>query len=123
MNLWAAVFIGGGIGSVLRYGLSRLLLAMDLRGAFPWATLGANVISAFILAWMAMRMQPFFQQRPAWGAFVAVGVCGGFSTFSTFSQENFLFIREGAPGMALANIAVNVVACLAVFFLIARSGT
>lgn len=121
MNVWAAVFIGGGIGSLMRYGISRLLLAMDLRGAFPWATLLANLLSVAILGWMLLRMQVHFQQRPALAAFVAVGICGGFSTFSTFSYENFLLFREGLPGMALANIAVNVLACLAVFFLIARA--
>jgi CrcB protein len=50
-----------------------------------------------------------------------VGVCGGFSTFSTFSYENFLLFREGFPGLAVANVLVNVVACLAIFFVIART--
>jgi CrcB protein len=121
MNIWAAVFLGGGIGSLLRYGISRLLLVLDLRGAFPWATLLANVLSAVLLAWMLLRMQAHFQNRPAWAAFIAVGVCGGFSTFSTFSYENFLLLREGAPGMALANVLVNVLACLAIFWIVARS--
>ena len=121
MNVWEAIFVGGGIGSLLRYGITRLLLALDLRGGFPWATLLANVLSAAILGWAILRMQPHFQQRPALAAFVAVGICGGFSTFSTFSYENFLLLREGMPGMAMANIAVNVIACLAVFFIIARS--
>lgn len=121
MNIWAAVFLGGGIGSLLRYGLSRLLLAMDLRGAFPWATLAANVLSVVILAWVLLRLPAHFQHRPALSAFITIGICGGFSTFSTFSYENFLLIREGLPGMALANIAVNVVACLAIFFIMARS--
>jgi CrcB protein len=121
MNVWAAVFLGGGIGSLMRFGITKLLLALDLRGAFPYATLLANLLSAAILAWMLLRMQEHVQHRPALAAFVAVGICGGFSTFSTFSYENFLLIREGAPGMALANILVNVLACLSVFWFIARS--
>ncbi|MBP8824104.1 MAG: CrcB family protein [Flavobacteriales bacterium] len=121
MSTWAAVFLGGGIGSLMRYGISRLLLAMDLRGAFPWATLLANVLSTAVLAWMVLRMQPHFQQRPALGAFVAVGICGGFSTFSTFSYENFLLFREGLPGLALANILLNILACTSIFFIIART--
>ncbi len=121
MSTWVAVFIGGGIGSLMRFGITRLLLTMDLRGAFPWATLLANVFSTVILAWMVLRMQPHFQQRPALGAFVAVGICGGFSTFSTFSYENFLLLRAGLPGMALANILLNLLACTAVFFIFART--
>lgn len=121
MSIWAAVFLGGGIGSLMRYGITRLLLALDLRGAFPWATLLANVLSVLILGWAALRMSGHFQQRPALAAFITVGICGGFSTFSTFSYENFLLFREGLPGMAIANILVNVIACLAVFLILARS--
>lgn len=120
MNIWAAIFVGGGIGSLMRYGITRLLLALDLRGAFPWATLLANVISVAILAWVLLKMSGHFQQRPALSAFITIGICGGFSTFSTFSYENFLLFREGMPGIAIANMLVNVVACLAIFFLLAR---
>lgn len=121
MNIWLAVFIGGGIGSLMRFGITRLLLALNVKGAFPWATLAANIVSVFILAWLVLRMQERFEGQPVWKAFIAVGICGGFSTFSTFSYENFLLIREGQPWLAVANIAVNVVACLAVFFILART--
>lgn len=121
MNTWIAVFIGGGIGSLMRYGVTRLLLLLDVRGSFPWATLASNVIASGILALALLRLQPYLQDRPAVGAFIAVGICGGFSTFSTFSYENFLLIREGMPGWAMANIAVNVLACLSIFFVVART--
>lgn len=120
MNIWAAIFLGGGIGSMLRYGITRLLLALDLRGAFPWATFAANALATLILAWVLLRMPHHFQHRPATAAFITVGICGGFSTFSTFSYENFLLIREGAVALAAANILLNVLACMAIFFLIAR---
>lgn len=121
MNTWLAVFVGGGIGSVMRFGLTRLLLALNVRGAFPWATFGANVLSCVILAYALFRLQPQLQDRPALSAFIAVGICGGFSTFSTFSYENFLLIREGLAGWAIANVAVNVIACLSIFFIVART--
>lgn len=121
MNTWFAVFLGGGIGSLLRYGVSRAWLALDLRGTFPWATFASNILATAILAWLVLRMQPHFQERPGLAAFITVGICGGFSTFSTFSYENFLLFREGAPGLAMANIALNLIACLALFFFIART--
>jgi fluoride exporter len=121
MNVWLAVFIGGGIGSLMRFGITRLLLAWDVRSTLPWATLCANVLSCVILAWALFRLQPHLQDRPALGAFITVGICGGFSTFSTFSYENFLLFREGLAGWAIANIAVNTLACLSIFYFVART--
>ena len=121
MTTWIAVFVGGGLGSVARFGITRFLLALNVKSVFPWATLAANLIATAVLAWLILRMQHHFEGRDAMKAFLAVGFCGGFSTFSTFSYENFLLIREGMPGWALLNIAVNVIACLAIFFFVART--
>jgi len=121
MNLWLAIFLGGGLGSVARYGISRLVLAFGLRGAFPLATLASNLIATALLAWFMLRMQEQLQGRDALKAFLAIGFCGGFSTFSTFSYENFLLLREQQFGFAIANILVSVIACIAVFYLIARN--
>lgn len=120
MNVWGAVFLGGGIGSLMRYGLTRLLLLLDLRGAFPWATFASNLLASVILAVVLLRMPADLHQRPALAAFITVGICGGFSTFSTFSYENFLLFREGMHGLALANVAINVLTCGGIFFLLAR---
>ena len=121
MNTWIAIFLGGGLGSVARFGITRAVLTIGLKGAFPWATLVANVISSGILAWLVLRMQPQLEGRDALKAFLAVGFCGGFSTFSTFSQENFLLLREGHAAMAVANIVISVAVCLAVFYFVARN--
>ncbi|HMC97518.1 MAG TPA: CrcB family protein [Flavobacteriales bacterium] len=121
MNTWLAIFAGGGLGSVVRFGITRLFLALDVKGTFPWATLVTNVLATAILAWMVMRMQAHFQGRDALKAFIAVGFCGGFSTFSTFSYENFLLLREGLFAQAVANALVSVIACSLLFYLIARS--
>ncbi|MBL7958139.1 MAG: CrcB family protein [Flavobacteriales bacterium] len=121
MNTWIAVFVGGGLGSVARFGVTRAVLASGAKGAFPWATLFANVLASAVLAWLVLRAQHQFEGRDALKAFVAVGFCGGFSTFSTFSHENFLLLREGHTAMAAVNIVLNVVVCLVLFYIVARN--
>lgn len=123
MNTWLAIFLGGGLGSVARYAVSRGIIASGVQGAFPWATLLANVMASGLLAWLVLRMQGDLQGRDALKAFLAVGFCGGFSTFSTFSYENFLLYREGHVLMAALNIGVSVIACFALFFLMARTAS
>lgn len=121
MNTWIAIFLGGGLGSVARFGVTRAVIAFGAKGAFPFATLIANVLATGILAWLVLRMQDHFDGRDALKAFLAVGFCGGFSTFSTFSYENFLLLREGQTTIVAANIVFSVLACLAVFYLMARN--
>ena len=120
MNVWIAIFLGGGLGSMARHGISRLFLDWGLRGAFPWATLTANLLATALLALLILRWQHHFQEREAWKALLAVGFCGGFSTFSTFSYENFLLLREGLHVEAALNVGISVVAGVALFYFLAR---
>lgn len=121
MNLWIAVFLGGGLGSMARFGVSRMLLLLEVRSFFPWATLASNLISTAILAWFVLRMQAHFEGREVLWAFIAIGFCGGFSTFSTFSQESFVLMRNGMFGFAVVNLLLSAMAGVALFYLIARS--
>jgi CrcB protein len=121
MNNWLAVFIGGGVGSMLRFGLSQGLMRWAGRPHFPWATLAANLLACAVLAWLAFKLDVNATGKEGAKALLAVGFCGGLSTFSAFSMENYALIREGWTTIAIANILVNVLGCLAVFHLIART--
>jgi CrcB protein len=110
MTDWLAVFIGGGVGSLLRYGLSRWLGTSE--AGFPLGTLTANVLACVVLglAWHV------FAQRvglpPALKTLVLVGFCGGFSTFSTFSFETLRLMQAGQIGLAALYVLASLGSCL-----------
>jgi CrcB protein len=111
---WILVFVGGGLGSVTRYGLQKLVPTLSSFSAVPaaWATLSANALaSALLAAWM----WKFGSQHPAHAA-VAIGFCGGLSTFSTWSLELATWFRAGQWPQALAYAALSVLLGLLPFW-------
>jgi len=103
--LW--VFVGGGLGSVLRYGVSLLQGRPVTDGGFPWATLSVNVVGCLLIGALTALCA-----RQVLGndlrLLLVVGLCGGFTTFSTFGNEALTLIRNGAWGMAAAYVLISV---------------
>ncbi len=102
------VMAGGAIGSLGRYEFGRL--ASHLFGtAWPWGTLGVNIIGGFIMGlvagWLGTRVEGGEDLR----LFLAVGVLGGFTTFSAFSLEMMRMIERGALLSALAYVLASVI--------------
>jgi CrcB protein len=109
--LWVA--IGGALGSVARYGMSGFIAVLT-GGTFPYGTLVVNVTGAILIGFLATLTGPesrFF--IPASGRiFMMTGICGGYTTFSTFSLETANLMRDGEWGPALANVGLSVILCL-----------
>lgn len=85
------VFLGGGAGSVCRYALGLLLARPG--NHWPWATWACNMVGCLLIG----LLLGWFQRRPALACqlLFVTGFCGGFTTFSTFMNENLLLARDG----------------------------
>lgn len=97
------VGLGGAIGSVLRYAGSLF----HPPKSFPLNTLLINVIGSFIIG-IVIGCSLKNETYSNWKLFLATGLCGGFTTFSAFSFENFLMIQEGKPLLSLIYIVGSV---------------
>ena len=108
-----SVAVGGALGSLARYWLT--VWAMPLGERLPWGTIGINVAGSFVIGLFAtLTLAGGRWPAPDWARlFVAVGICGGFTTFSSFSLQTLDLLRLGAWGRAMMNVALSVTLCLA----------
>ena len=111
MKIFLIVFAGGGLGSALRYFTGRWISNYYLQ-TFPLATLVANVSACFILGLVIGFADHKQLLSSSSRLFWAVGFCGGFSTFSTFSQETLTLFQAGQQGSSVLYVMVSVVLCL-----------
>ncbi|MEW6254671.1 MAG: fluoride efflux transporter CrcB [Pseudomonadota bacterium] len=112
--VYGYVALGGALGSLLRFGLNRWLTLL-LGDTLPWGTLLINAGGSFAIGLFAA----LFAGAGAWSApleirqFLLVGLCGGFTTFSSFSLQTFTLLQGGEPGRALLYVALSLVLCFA----------
>ncbi len=115
---WLVVAIGSAIGGVSRYGVG-LLAARAWGAAFPWGTLLINIVGSFVIALfgaMTLANGPM-PMGSNMRAFVMVGFCGGFTTFSSFSLQTLELLQAGETVAAALYILASVGLCLAGAFL------
>ena len=100
--------LGGAIGSALRYGLAVWMQGWGLPGGFPWWTLTANVLGSFAIGLVMAGFQNTQLSDNA-RLFLAVGILGGFTTFSSFSYETLVMIQQNRWDKALLYVSGSVV--------------
>lgn len=108
--LWVAA--GGALGSVARHGLSGMV---DQRWeTFPWGTMAVNVSGCVVIGVLAALSEPDgrWLVSSELRQFLMIGVCGGYTTFSSFSLQTLNLVRDGEWLYAAANIILSVVLCL-----------
>jgi CrcB protein len=110
-TLWVA--LGGAIGSTLRYWIA--VWALPVSRALPLGTIGINIAGSFLIAFFGTLTLASGRFPASEGArlFVMVGICGGFTTFSSFSLQTLDLLRGGAWARAMVNVGLSVILCLA----------
>jgi fluoride exporter len=108
------VFVGGAIGSMCRFWLSGFI-AERFGETFPYGTLIVNLVGSWIIGlaagWVAHFHDPFWASAAK--QLLMVGICGGLTTFSSFSLQTWNLMLSGRWGSAFANVLVSTILCLA----------
>lgn len=112
--LW--ICLGSAVGGGARYLMAGWALKV-LGPSFPYGTLAVNVIGSFLLAGLMYAGVEATMMSPTVRLALTTGVMGGFTTYSTFSYETMKYVQDGAWRLAIANVLITVLACLAACFL------
>jgi fluoride exporter len=104
------VLVGGMVGAPARYVADRLLQARH-DSVFPWGTLAVNVTGSAVLGFL-LAAERHLGLSAAWVALLGTGVCGGLTTFSTFSYETMRLLEDGAISEAGLNMLGSLAAGL-----------
>jgi CrcB protein len=106
------IFLGGGLGSVLRYACFQLIP----KHAFPYSTLTVNILGSFLIGLLVSifnSQSTSFSSNPSLLLLLSTGLCGGFTTFSTFSLENYNLLQQQQFGLLLLYIFSSLLFCIA----------
>ncbi|MFT0862601.1 fluoride efflux transporter CrcB [Ancylobacter sp. G4_0304] len=112
MIAYGWVAIGGAFGSALRFGLDRWL-THALGHALPWGTIVINCTGSFVIGLAtALFASGTGASSPEFRQFILVGLCGGFTTFSSFSLQTVTLLNADEPGRAALNVILSLTLCL-----------
>jgi len=111
---YAWIALGSALGGALRYSWYGIMARL-FGETFPWGTLAVNIAGCTFIGFFASFTGPDGRVlvSPTVRQFVMPGLCGGFTTFSTFSLETLNLARDGEWGKAAANVLASVLLCLA----------
>ena len=109
------IFLGGGLGSIVRFALARWINTLHPYD-FPFGTLVVNIVACFVLGLVVGLADHRQIISPAARLFWAAGFCGGFSTFSTFSHETLKLLQQGQSLAVFAYLTLSVFLCVSATF-------
>jgi len=112
MKSYLIVFLGGGIGTVARYWLSSAVYKF-LPPEFPYGNLVVNISGCLLIGILMSVTEDRFVIPSSVRLFLAIGILGGFTTFSSFSYETVALLRDGQIFYGSLNVVATVLGCLA----------
>lgn len=121
MNHLLAVALGGALGATMRYAVGLWIIPAH-PSAWPLATLGVNIIGSALLGMITVFATETGQLSTSARLFLTIGLCGGFTTFSTFAYETLDFAVRGLPLRAAGYAIASVVCCVAAVFVGGAAG-
>ena len=107
LSVGAGSFIGG---------IGRYLISLAMKGVskgFPWATLAVNLSGCLMIGLLWGFLSRNASEGTSWGLFLTVGLCGGFTTFSTFSKEALTMLQAGQTWGFVSYITMSIIAGIA----------
>lgn len=112
MRIILLIAFGGGLGSVFRY-LTAQFVNKYVQLYFPYATFAANVLGCFLIGLFLGYLEKNNITNPDLKLFLVTGFCGGYTTFSTFSNENVQLLQSNQMGTAFLYIGLSIILGLA----------
>jgi CrcB protein len=109
MLKFIVIGLGGGLGAVLRYGLSGLVQYWSKSINFPYGTLAVNLLGCLLIGLLTGLAETRSLFSPETRLFIFVGFLGGFTTFSTFGNETFNLILSRESFLAALNLSAHIV--------------
>jgi CrcB protein len=109
------VFVGGGIGSMLRHTVN-VVCARCAGPGFPWGTLTVNITGSIVMGLFAGYFAFKGDATQSWRLFLMTGILGGYTTFSAFSLDAMLLIERGQAALAVAYVLASVIVAIGGLF-------
>ena len=115
------IFLGGGLGSVLRFLISQYI-SKKIESGIPWGTFVVNILGSLLLGAIIGFFHKMNLSSSQYVVFFTIGFCGGFTTFSTFTMENLLLLKNGDWTLvfiySLTSVIIGVLAAFGGFWVI-----
>lgn len=120
LSIMSLIFIGGGFGSISRYGVGKFALCFFEDGKFPIGTLLANTLACLLLGITLILFKDKMVQNEWIKYLVIIGFCGGFSTFSTYSIDTLRLFQTGFFILGVLNILISLALGIGILWIFIR---